>query len=162
RKLPVLGFCLGIVAFSSIGLPGLNGFPGEVLSIMGMFATNRLYAILGLTGIILGAWYTLWLVQRTFFGRLREPVAERHGHGEHAAPADLNFREMAALAPILVLIFWIGLYPDYFTSRMQPSVDHVVKTLSRAHPAAVAAREKAVDQIAVNTEQRPSAVASKD
>ncbi len=130
RKLPILAFCLGVVAFSSIGLPGLNGFTGEVTSLMGMFQYDRLYACLGLTGIILGAWYMLWLVQRTFFGRLREPVLE--GHGDHASPADLNAREILALAPILVLIVWIGIYPQFFTSRMEPSIQKVVQRLTDA------------------------------
>jgi len=130
RRFPVMAFCLGVVAFSSIGLPGLNGFTGEILSVLGMFASNRLYAVLGLTGIILGAWYTLWLVQRTFFGRLREPVVE--GHEVHEAPGDLNFREIAALAPILVMIVWIGIYPQFFIRRMEPSINQVVRRLDIA------------------------------
>ena len=141
RRFPVMAFCLGVVAFSSIGLPGLNGFTGEVLSVMGMFANNRLYASLGLTGIILGAWYTLWLVQRTFFGRLREPILE--GHGDHHAPGDLNFREIAALAPILVLIVWIGVDPQFFIRRMEPSISRVVQRLdiAKAHRFAAAAND---------------------
>jgi NADH-quinone oxidoreductase subunit M len=111
-------------------LPGLNGFTGEVLSVMGMFANDRLYASLGLTGIILGAWYMLWLVQRTFFGRLREPVLE--GHGDHHPPGDLNAREIAALAPILVLIVWIGIDPQFFIRRMEPSIHAVVQRLNVA------------------------------
>jgi NADH-quinone oxidoreductase subunit M len=165
RKFPIMAFCLGIVAFSSIGLPGLNGFPGEVLSIMGMFASNKLYATLGLTGIILGAWYMLWLVQRTFFGKLREPITEGHGHGEHAAPADLNFREIAALAPILVLIFWIGLDPQFFTSRMEPSINQVVRRLNRAKPAVptiIGDETNPADSIAIGFERRPATVAAKD
>jgi len=135
RRFPVMAFCLGVIAFSSIGLPGLNGFTGEVLSVMGMFASNRLYAALGLTGIILGAWYMLWLVQRTFFGRLREPLLEGHGlegHCDHHPPGDLNLREIAALAPILVLIVWIGVYPQFFIRRMEPSINAVVKKLDAA------------------------------
>jgi NADH-quinone oxidoreductase subunit M len=139
RQFPVMAFCLGVVAFSSIGLPGLNGFTGEILSVMGMFANNRLYASLGLTGIILGAWYMLWLVQRTFFGRLREPVLE--GHGVHAAPGDLNFREIAALAPILVLIVWIGVDPQFFIRRMEPSINQVVHRLDIAKANRVASAE---------------------
>ncbi len=130
RRFPVLAFCLSVVALSSIGLPGLNGFTGEVTSLLGMFQQNRLYATLGLTGIILGAWYMLWLVQRTFFGRLREPVLE--GHGDHTPPGDLNAREILALAPILVLIVWIGIHPQFFTSRMEPSINHVVQRLQTA------------------------------
>jgi NADH-quinone oxidoreductase subunit M len=130
RRFPVLAFCLGVVAFSSIGLPGLNGFTGEVTALLGMFRVDRLYACLGLTGIILGAWYMLWLVQRTFFGRLREPLAE--GHGPHSAPTDLNAREILALAPIIVLIVWIGIYPQFFTRRMEPSINKVVSGLTAA------------------------------
>jgi NADH-quinone oxidoreductase subunit M len=137
RQFPVMAFCLGVVAFSSIGLPGLNGFTGEILSVMGMFANDRLYACLGLTGIILGAWYMLWLVQRTFFGRLREPVVE--AHGVHAAPGDLNFREVAALAPILVLIVWIGICPQFFIRRMEPSINQVVQKLDVAKASRFAA-----------------------
>jgi NADH-quinone oxidoreductase subunit M len=133
RRFPILAFCLGVVAFSSIGLPGLNGFTGEVTSLLGMFRVDRLYACLGLTGIILGAWYMLWLVQRTFFGRLREPLAE--GHGPHAPPTDLNAREILALAPIIVLIVWIGIHPQFFTRRMEPSINKVVAglTVARQH-----------------------------
>jgi NADH-quinone oxidoreductase subunit M len=130
RRFPILAFCLGVVAFSSIGLPGLNGFTGEVTSLLGMFRVDRLYACLGLTGIILGAWYMLWLVQRTFFGRLREPLAE--GHGPHAPPTDLNAREILALAPIIVLIVWIGIHPQFFTRRMEPSINKVVAGLTAA------------------------------
>src|SRR5262245_13706722 len=134
RRFPILAFCLGVVAFSSIGLPGLNGFTGEVTSLMGMFQVgrdySRLYSALGLTGIILGAWYMLWLVQRTFFGRLREPILE--GHGDHPPPADLNTREILALAPILILIVWIGINPQFFTSRMEPSINRVVQRLQMA------------------------------
>lgn len=145
RKYPVMTFCLLVVAFSSIGLPGLNGFTGEVTSLMGMFAASRLYGSLAVSGIILGAWYTLSLVRRTFFGRLREPVQEhapaghRHTHGapqpahaaehEHAPLSDLNFRELAALAVLLVPIVWIGLYPQFFTRRMQPSLRPIVAAL---------------------------------
>jgi len=141
RRFPILAFCLGVVAFSSIGLPGLNGFTGEVTSLLGMFRVDRLYACLGLTGIILGAWYMLWLVQRTFFGRLREPLAEGHApHAPHAAPTDLNAREILALAPILVLIVWIGIHPQFFTRRMEPSINKVVAglTVARAQLAGTA------------------------
>jgi NADH-quinone oxidoreductase subunit M len=98
-----------------------------------MFRVDRLYGCLGLTGIILGAWYMLWLVQRTFFGRLREPLAE--GHGPHAPPTDLNAREILALAPIIVLIVWIGIHPQFFTRRMEPSINKVVAglTVARQH-----------------------------
>jgi NADH-quinone oxidoreductase subunit M len=160
RKLPVLAFCLGVVAFSSIGLPGLNGFTGEVLSVMGMFAHSKLYGTLALFGIILGAWYTLWLVQRTFFGTFREPVAE--GHGTHHAVGDLNFREIAALAPILVLIVWIGVYPQFFTRRMEPSINQVVKKLTIARQRVVSAAEKKAGPLTAGTEYESLTTESKE
>lgn len=139
RKFPVLAFCFTLVALSSIGLPGLNGFTGEFLSVMGMFHQDRLdweashgtlYGFLGLTGIILGAWYMLWLVQRTYFGRLREPVIE--DHGDHQPVTDLKPREIFALAPVLVLIVWIGVDPQFFIRRTEPSIQQVVEKLNVA------------------------------
>lgn len=139
RKYPVMAFCLMVVVFSSIGLPGLNGFTGEVLSLMGMFGAkmehSRLYAVLSLSGIILGAWYMLWLVQRTFFGKLREPILETHGghdHGHHTPLTDLNPREILALAPVLALIVWIGVAPQFFIQRMEPSIREVTRRLDIA------------------------------
>lgn len=136
RKYPVMAFCLVLIAFSGIGLPLLNGFTGEVLSLIGMFKVNRLYAVLGLSGIIIGAWYMLWLVQRTFFGPLREPLHEDAHQAPGAAHADgqpvlrdLNGREIFALAPLLVLIVGIGVYPQFFISRMEPSVAQVTAIL---------------------------------
>lgn len=137
RKFPVMSFCLLVVVFSSIGLPGLNGFTGEILALMGMFQQYALYAILSLSGIILGAWYMLWLVQRTFFGKLREPLLHEHGTAEvaHHEPArDLNFRELAALAPLLAAIFAIGLFPNFFLSRMEPSIRPIAALLQENRP----------------------------
>jgi NADH-quinone oxidoreductase subunit M len=145
RKYPVMAFFLLIIVFSSIGLPGLNGFTGEILSLMGMFKHSPTFAVLGLTGIIVGAWYMLWLVQRTFFGRLHEPILQGieqtlypplsgAAHAEHAELRDLNPREIFALAPIVVLIFAIGLYPQFFISRMEPSIRAVAVVLDQAQP----------------------------
>jgi NADH-quinone oxidoreductase subunit M len=141
-KYPVMAFFLLVVALSSIGLPGLNGFTGEILSLLGMFRSRPLYAVLSLSGIILGAWYMLWLVERTFFGKLREPVPEEHGHAGadhaaahpgHALPCDLNRREIFALAPLVVMIVWIGVYPQFFIRRMEPSINQVVRQLGAGY-----------------------------
>ncbi len=137
RKLPIMAFFLVVTTFSSIGLPGLNGFPGEITSLMGMFRENFLFGALGLTGIILGAWYMLSLVARTFFGRLREPVIDAHGHhaqGPHAPEAhpihDLGFREIAALTPLVVMMVAIGLFPQFFIDRFDPSLRQIAQTLA--------------------------------
>ncbi|HLJ09803.1 MAG TPA: hypothetical protein VKU82_01370, partial [Planctomycetaceae bacterium] len=142
------------------GLPGLNGFTGEVLSLIGMFENNRLYAALGLTGIILGAWYMLWLVQRTFFGRFREPLEAAQAAGHE--PRDLNGREILALAPILALVVWIGVYPQFFIRRMEPSVSHVVAKLAAAGGPYVGAAGNSKTSIAARVVDPSNRLASKD
>ncbi len=146
-----------VFTFSSIGLPGLNGFVGEFLLLAGAFqrawagapeaiGSQLLWiAVLAVLGVVLGAWYMLYLVQRVFFGPLREPPLhgshshaahshhssehkdDSHGHGGSNAlppgPADMNFREVLALAPLLVFIVWIGVYPKYFLDVIGPAVD---------------------------------------
>jgi NADH-quinone oxidoreductase subunit M len=144
KRLPRLTFFMLLFTFSSIGLPALNGFAGEFLILVGAFQRGWLQsppglgwqlvtiAVLAVSGVVLGAWYMLWLVQRVFFGPLKEPT-EHHGgtegHGEgndrHAAVPDMNFREMLALAPLVVFAFWIGLQPATFLKPIQPAVENI-------------------------------------
>lgn len=119
-RLPLLTAIMVFVAMASIGLPGLNGFVGEVLSLGGMFRRNPLHAILGTSGVVLGAWYLLTMVQQAFFGPLREP----HHGGEPIR--DINFREFVAVAPICVLCLWIGVMPQVVIDTIKPDVDGVV------------------------------------
>ncbi|MGE0606525.1 MAG: NuoM family protein [Pirellulales bacterium] len=132
RRTPLLALAMLLFTFSSIGLPGLNGFAGEFLLLAGMFQRGfgeavpaawawQLHAIsvLAVLGVVLGAWYMLWLVQRTFFGPLKEPS---HGHPIR----DLSPREIFALAPLVLLMVWIGLQPRFFLDRMAPTVDPIV------------------------------------
>jgi len=125
RRLPVLTFFFVVITLSSIGLPGLNGFIGEFLVLVGMFQVQPRYAVLAAVGIILGAYYMLWLVQRVFFGPLREPE-----HGDSPV-SDLRLREILALAPITIICLWIGLYPNFFLRRMEPAIEQVVQSLER-------------------------------
>jgi NADH-quinone oxidoreductase subunit M len=134
-RTPLLACFTVLLALASIGLPGLNGFAGEFLILAGMFqrgwaeatpawaAQLRLIAVLAVAGVVLGAWYMLQLVQRVFFGPLREPAAA----GAHAAHAvrDLSGREVAALSLIAVFVFWIGLQPAFFLERMQPTLEEL-------------------------------------
>ena len=92
-RMPVMAFFLLLMAFSSIGLPGLNGFVGEVMVLLGMFREHWVYAAFATAGIVLGAWYMLWLVERTFFGPLREP---RFDDREKPVP-DVTRRELAEI-----------------------------------------------------------------
>jgi len=119
NRLPLIGCAMVFIAMSSIGLPGLNGFVGEVLSLLGMFARNKLYAILGATGVVLGAWYLLTMLQHGFFGPLKEP----HHGDSHVT--DMNIREFLAIAPIAVACLWIGLYPAPTLDLIRPDVNRV-------------------------------------
>ena len=121
RRLPILAFFMLLFTLSSIGLPGLNGFAGEIMILIGAFqrgwaenvgrlaSSLRWSSVLAVCGVVLGAWYMLWLVQRVFFGPLREP-----GDADHEPVSDLSGREIAALVPLAILVFWIGLYPQFF------------------------------------------------
>jgi NADH-quinone oxidoreductase subunit M len=126
RRLPILSTMFVVFTLSSIGLPGLNGFAGEFLLLIGMFQRGwaeapafysvqwQAIAIISTFGVVLGAWYMLWLVQRVFFG----PLKEKEQHGHHQPVRDLSAREVLALAPLLVFMFWIGLVPEHFLAPM--------------------------------------------
>ncbi|HEY3395665.1 MAG TPA: proton-conducting transporter membrane subunit, partial [Lacipirellulaceae bacterium] len=119
-RLPLLAVTMVFISMASIGLPGLNGFVGEVLSLAGMFARHPVYAVLGTTGVVLGAWYLLSMLQHAFFGPLREPA-----QGGHAI-RDMNAREFFAIAPIAALCLWIGVMPQPILNLIRPDVDAVV------------------------------------
>lgn len=121
-RLPLLSCAMVFVCLSSMGLPGLNGFVGEFLSLGGMFKVHPLYAALGGTGIVLGAWYLLSLLERAFFGR--SPKAADHAHPPHR---DLRLREFAALAPILALCLGIGLYPQPLLDTIRPDIEPLAR-----------------------------------
>ncbi|MEJ2191208.1 MAG: NADH-quinone oxidoreductase subunit M [Nitrospirota bacterium] len=119
--LPVYAGLFMVLTLASIGLPGLNGFIGEFLIILGGFTYSGWAGALAATGIIIGAAYMLWLYQRIFFVDTNPKV---EGLG------DLDLREILTLAPMVVLIFWIGVYPNAFLSFMHPTVAHL---LERVH-----------------------------
>ncbi|NBW95893.1 MAG: NADH-quinone oxidoreductase subunit M, partial [Planctomycetia bacterium] len=129
-KAPWLAALFMLFTFSSIGLPGLNGFVGEFMILAGSFqrawagvspAWQQAYlamAMLAVAGVVLGAWYMLWAVERVLFGPSREPPAgggshghDNHGHAESTADVDLEWHELAALLPLAVFVLWIGLVP---------------------------------------------------
>ncbi len=127
---PVLAFFMVFMTLASIGLPGLNGFVGEFLLLMGMFqrawdptatpspwtTQYQVISVLATSGVVLGAWYMLSLVKRVFFGPLQE---RKH----HEPIADLALHEVLALVPLCVVIVWIGVQPKFFLDRMAPSLD---------------------------------------
>ena len=109
---------------SSIGLPGLNGFIGELFILVGAFQVKWWWALIGTSGIVLGAAYMLWAYQRIMFGKLENE--------KNKNLPDLNLRELATFAPLIVLAFWIGLYPKPFFDLMAPAVDNLVSALGAA------------------------------
>ena len=130
---PVFAAFFMIFTLASIGLPSMNGFVGEFLIILGGFAASKIMGVLAATGVIIGAAYMLWLYQRIFF----------MDEGPKAAGlTDLNGREIAALLPLLVLVFWIGLYPNAFLGFMRVSVQHLIEQVDLAKATALAASMK--------------------
>jgi len=110
-----------IISLSSLGMPLLNGFIGEFAILRGVFEVvpdGKIYAAWGVLGIILGAAYLLWLYQRVMFGAVTNPANEKL--------ADLNPREFATLVPLVLLAFWIGIYPKPFFDYLDKPVRQIV------------------------------------
>lgn len=141
KRTPLLAAMMVLFTFSSIGLPGLNGFTGELLVLVGAFQRGwprapesialqlRVIAVLAVLGVVLGAWYMLWLVERVFFGPLKEPARP----GAHGPVRDLSLREFGALAPLVVFMFWIGLCPGFFLERMSGRLDQITTQVDAAY-----------------------------
>jgi NADH-quinone oxidoreductase subunit M len=122
KVMPVFAAIFMIMTMSSIGLPTLNGFIGEVLILQGVYVVNKLWAGVAASGIVLGAVYMLWLYQRTMFGKVDNPA--------NASLKDLSGREVATFVPLILLAVWIGLYPAPFLRRLESSVTRVVERVS--------------------------------
>jgi NADH-quinone oxidoreductase subunit M len=162
-----------LFTFSSIGLPGLNGFVGEFLILAGSFqrawagvapslrVAYLVMAVSAVAGVVLGAWYMLWAVERVFFGGSREPPRQAaaghdhghdaHGHDGHSGSdgrCDLEWFEIAALAPLAVFVLWIGLAPATFLAP--PSA--VLRAATRDATAAFAEQMRSLEDAAPITQ----------
>jgi NADH-quinone oxidoreductase subunit M len=126
--MPVFSALLLVVMLSSVGLPGLNGFVGEFLILLGAFQWSRPAAVLGTAGIVFAAVYLLWMYQRVIFGEVR--------HEENRRLPDLNAREIWTLVPILLLIVWIGVYPKPFTAVTERAVADLLQVVQDKRAAA--------------------------
>jgi NADH-quinone oxidoreductase subunit M len=159
NRLPLLALFLILAALGSAALPGLNGFVGEFPILVGAFDTSPRAAVLGATGMILGAYYLMGMLRKVIFGPLREPAPHAAegiphlaggGHGDDGAAhlagsvRPIGWHEIAGLAPLMFLIVAIGVYPRPILEQVRPAVDAIHRNLqtqrARAPEAAAAAR----------------------
>jgi NADH-quinone oxidoreductase subunit M len=125
KIMPVYGSLTLIVVLASMGLPGLNGFVGEFTILLGAFGSDALgsywFAGLAALGVILAAVYMLFMFQKLFLGEVDKE--------ENRTLKDINWREIATLVPLLILIFWIGLYPKPFFNIMEPAINKLLENI---------------------------------
>ncbi len=117
KSAPIMAGVFTLVMLSSVGLPGLNGFVGEFLILVGAFSSARWWAVIGVSGVILAALYLLWAYQRTFHGP---------AEGDNATMGDLRRSELLGIMPLLFLIVFLGVYPKPVLDRIEPSVDALI------------------------------------
>ena len=119
--MPIYAAFFMVFTLSAIGLPATNGFIGEFLILLGGFTASKLAGVLACTGIIIGAGYMLWLYQRVFFMETNKKIA---------GLTDMGVRETITLIPMLLLVFWIGVYPSSFLGFMHASVQHLMERVN--------------------------------
>jgi len=128
KLVPVFSFALMFASFSSMGLPGLNGFIGEFLILLGTFKSpvlnNWAFGIFAASGVIFAAVYLLWMYQRVVFGTVKNPKLNDL--------TDLDVREMFVLAPIFVFIVWIGIYPGSFLNITSASTLKIIEQVNQS------------------------------
>ncbi|MEE8138493.1 MAG: NADH-quinone oxidoreductase subunit M [Thermoanaerobaculia bacterium] len=135
-EMPMFATIFLIITMASIGLPTLNGFVGEFTILVGVFNRVWWWALIGAIGIVLGAAYMLWMYQRVFFGPLTNP--------ENKGLKDLNARELLYLVPVVLLCFWIGLYPRPLFRVLEKPVNYVVQKVDQSYARAALAERTGV------------------
>jgi NADH-quinone oxidoreductase subunit M len=132
KVIPAFSVLFLVVVLSSLGLPGLNGFVGEFLVLVGAFQVSPWLAALATTGIIFAAVYLLWMYQRVVFGEITRE--------ENRRLTDLSPREWAVLAPVLLFIVWIGVYPTAFTGKTEATIAALLAQVESKASVALLAR----------------------
>jgi len=131
KQMPVFATIFMIITFSSIGLPGTNGFVGEFLALVGAFESElRWFAVIATSGVIFAAVYMLWMFQRVMFGELKNP--------KNQELKDLSLREVVVMLPLLLFVFWIGVYPNTFLEKMNPALDQLIQQVKGKQQVAMA------------------------
>jgi NADH-quinone oxidoreductase subunit M len=118
-RMPNYALVFMIFMLASVGLPGTSGFVGEFLVIVGAFQANTWVALLAASGMVLGAAYMLYLYRRVIFGKMTKE--------DIMSILDLNWREKLVFAPLVILVFWMGIYPASFIDVMAPSVERLIE-----------------------------------
>ncbi|MBI3580842.1 MAG: NADH-quinone oxidoreductase subunit M [Nitrospinae bacterium] len=139
KVMPKFAFIFMLIALSSIGVPLTNGFIGEVMILVGVYEANAVYASLAVVGVLLGAAYMLWTFKRVMLGEITNE--------KNKDLPDLSARELAYMAPFVILVFLIGVYPNPVLKKMEPSVRNLVGQVAKARSGgtAVAAGVRAPD-----------------
>jgi NADH-quinone oxidoreductase subunit M len=117
RPMPVAAAFFSLFALGSLGLPGLNGFVGEFLILVGLFQYAKVFAVVASVGIVLGAAYLLWMYQRTMFQQANE---------KWLSLKDLSAREIITIVPLVVMAIWIGIYPHTFLNLLQAPAENII------------------------------------
>ena len=134
KRMPRMAFFFVLFTLSSIGLPGLNGFPSEFLTLLGAFTSPRLgifYGVVASLGIILSAVYMLHMVARVIFGPLKVPLIHGEDH-DAAAPGDLGAREMAILIPLAAVVVILGVVPNLVLNTLEAPADKMIKQSTKS------------------------------
>jgi NADH-quinone oxidoreductase subunit M len=135
KPMPVYAALFGIVVMSSVGLPGLNGFVGELLILLGAFEASPAFAVPATFGVVLAAAYLLWPYRRIMFGPVDRP--------ENRSLIDLGLREKVVLVTVLAPIFWIGVHPETFLVKVRPAVIDLLQVMEERSARAAAGAEGA-------------------
>ncbi len=120
--MPIFSTFFLIITLSSIAVPMTNGFVGEFLILLGTFQAERGFAYFAISGVVLGAVYMLWMYKRVFFGPAGELVMD-----EKHPLKDLSSREIAVMVPLVLMVFWMGLFPNHFLNKSKASLQHLVQ-----------------------------------
>lgn len=118
-NMPTYAIVFMIFTLASVGLPGTSGFVGEFLVLLGTFRVDTISATLAASGMVLGAAYALWLYRRVIYGKLV--------HADLKGLKDLSTREIAIMLPLIVIVFWMGIFPKTFLNIIEPAVKGLVK-----------------------------------
>ncbi len=129
RVMPLFAIALMIMTLSSVALPGTNGFIGEFMILLGSWKTNQGLAVISALGVVFGAVYMLWMFQRVMFGPVTNP--------ENKKLKDLSFREVVVLLPLIFMVFFMGVAPNFFFQKMEPSIQRFLNRSTAGQTAVV-------------------------